>query len=290
MALINVYVKEFENKEEAMAFKHEHSATIHLYGSSDYIYISESEYFDSEQLPLLSIEDSLLYVDDTNPRACKIFRFIQVPELDETEVPKGHDFSVKGLVTNLFPLRTLVKGELQNVKWYADKEKTDLVIEEAMNYNRDVLGFALDRVTTRTWYREDGSAHHDTKVTVKEYDDLGQIEEGVRRRGNLVKSMQKPILGLLGQTMPNMGPAEIGIIATKFYEDFGFQFNGSMEHVILIGREFMKKHQNAFNAFVGESNKKILFDLQEDDAVWLDNVINGSGTTIRDFLISELTL
>ena len=87
-----------------------------------------------------------------------------------------------------------------------------------------------------------------------------------------------------------MSPEDLVTLGTEFYDTFGFQFAGTMQHVILIGRNFMKKHQAAFSAFRGESNKQIIFDIQDDTEVWLDNVINPDGTTVRDYLIAELSI
>lgn len=124
------------------------------------------------------------------------------------------------------------------------------------------------RTTRRTWIREDGTEHETVKISVKEYDALAQIKEGIRRRGNIVDGLQIPVLGMMIATVQDMSQTDI----------------------ILLGRDFLKKYQNEFIAFTHESNAAILTAIQNAQDEWLDNVVDANGTTIRMYILNELNI
>ena len=272
MSQTNVYVKNFENREKAMAFKYQNNLPVHTYDGNQWKFMHIDEEFQGEALPLESLETSLLVEDTLNPRYCKLYRFMDITSGSEYEAPRGHNY-VLGLNTKLFPVRTFIQGELQSTYWYSDIEKKDLVLKVESVYSRDQLGFAVTRRTVRTWIREDGSEHEWTKISIKEYDMLAQIDEGVRRRGNIVKGIQMPILGMMMQTIQNKTSTEI----------------------ILMGRAFLKKYQSEFVAFQNESNSGIIQAMMQADEDFLDNPIqvdeNGVVlATVRSYIINELNI
>lgn len=267
MSQINIYVKNFLNREEAMAFKYQKKLPVHIYDGSQWKFMSIDQELDGQALEMETLDTSLLVEDDLNPRYCKLYRFMDITTSNEYDAPRGHNY-VLGLNTKLFPVRTFVQGELQAVDWYSDIEKKDLVLKVRIEYTRDPLGFALTRTTTRTWLREDGTEHEWTKISIKEYDMLAQINEGIRRRGNIVKGIQKPVLGMMIQTIQDKSATE----------------------VILMGREFLKKYQSDFTAFQNDSNSGILTAISQASEEWLDNQIDGNGTTIRMYILNELNI
>lgn len=105
-------------------------------------------------------------------------------------------------------------GEVRKVEYYSDIAFTDLVISVVIEYVRNPDGTLLiqnpdavwgdsdfiGRRVTRTWYRKDGTAHPDTKVTYKTYNKSDTSEEGERRRSNVIKDLKVTILGLLTAT------------------------------------------------------------------------------------------
>mgnify|MGYP003113399262 CR=1 FL=1 len=266
MAQTNVYVKNFESREAAMAFKYQNKLPVHIYDGDQWKFMNIDEEFQGEALPLESLDTSLLVEDTLNPRHCKLYRFMDVTNCNEYDAPRQHNY-VLGLNTKLFPKRKFVQGELQTIHWYSDIEKEDLVLKVIIEYTRDGLGFATTRKTTRTWIREDGSEHEWTKVSIKEYDMLAQINEGVRRRGNIVKGIQMPVLGMMMQTIQDKSSTE----------------------VILMGRDFLKKYQSDFVAFQNDSNAGIITEITNATEEWLDNPIGG-GATIRTYIINELDI
>lgn len=200
---------------------------------------------------------------------------------NKTNPPKEHDFLV-GLSIKLHEKVTMVKGEVQKKEHYVNFNGTvysDLVVVEDIVYTRNALGFAVSRETKRKWICEDESVHPDYKVSVKYYSSNDQIEEGITRRGNLVKSIQQPVMGL---------------IAFAWYQN-PYAVNTT---VILEGRKFLLEYQQEFNAFINESNKAVLDCLSNStnpryaDATkwtWID-AMTPYGVTIRQYIVSQLTI
>lgn len=267
MSQTSVYIKNFESREKAMAFKYKYNLPVHIYEGKYWKYMSIEASFEEEILELETLDTSLLVEDILEPRYCKLYRFMDITSGNEFEAPRGHNY-VLGLNTKLFPVRTFVKGELRSVYWYSDIEKKDLVLKVEVEYTRDLLGFAKTRKTVRTWLREDGTEHESTKISIKEYDPLAQIDEGVRRRGNIVKSIQMPILGFMLATIKDKSSKEI----------------------ILMGRAFLKKYQTDFMAFQNESNSGIIQAILQADEEWLENIIAAPSTTVRDYIVNELDI
>ncbi len=200
---------------------------------------------------------------------------------NKTLPPKEHDFLV-GLSIKLHEKVTMVKGEVQKKEHYVNFNGTtysDLVVVEDIIYTRNALGFAVSRQTNRKWICEDESVHPDYKTSIKYYSSNDQIEEGITRRSNLVKSIQQPVMGL---------------IAFAWYQN-PYAVNTA---VILDGRKFLLEYQQEFNAFINESNKVILDCLSVStnpryvDVVkwnWID-AMTPYGITIRQYITSQLTI
>jgi hypothetical protein len=210
------------------------------------------------------------------PSWVKIYRFINVANYGLEEAPIDHNYN-SGLITTLYPKREFLHGELQRVCWFADKGFTDLVIEVNINYTRDSLGFPIERTTTRTWYKEDGSAASPTKVTHKEYfnDPILQLKEGVIRRGNLITNLTATVMGLMIATIPALeGENELERQA----------------RIVLMGRNFLALYKKEFNNFIDDSNKEVITAVTYAQDFWLDNPNPlAPGTTIRDYIVGELS-
>lgn len=212
-----------------------------------------------------------------------------------TSQPKIYDYTVSsddhrvlnyttGLLKKLFPARTFVQGELQKVEWYAEESQTDLILTVDIVYNRDTQGFAVDRTTTRTWKNKDGSDNDKNKVTKKVYDTPGKINEGKRRRGNLIDILTNNMMGFMIETMAvdPTDPVEVASIIDQ-------------------GKDFMKHYQVEISAFVTEGHVSLKDALNTDandgtngtpDHTWLDNLPAslGGSTSIRTYAVNELTL
>jgi hypothetical protein len=223
----------------------------------------------------------------TSDYGVKIYKYIEDDSVnkDYTAV----DYKVQ-TVTNLFPKRTFVRGELQLVEWFSDAEMTDLVIKTEIQYTRDPFGFATSRTTTRTWYDFDGNEMPRKKTTSKIYSYLEMIKEGKRRRGNIVDGVQIPTLAFLQEA------------AADPQNPYGL--NSST--VLLIGREFMDRFEPEFSKFIDNSssvtdiadpnfNRKIVVVKFEEAAVTTDTWLNFQpvalgGARILDYLVSEFSI
>jgi hypothetical protein len=154
---------------------------------------------------------------------------------------------------------------------------SDLVIVVDIVYDRDSLGFAAKRTTTRTWICEDGTEAAPKKITEKIYslDSLSQIQEGIQRRRNIVESLQMPVLGSMLATIP----AKVQESETE-----------RQSRILTSGRRFLAAHKRSFTNFIEDSNKIIITDIQNADDFWLDNIIDQNGTTIRSLIITCLSI
>jgi hypothetical protein len=239
----------------------------------------ESDLFASS---INQVTETVNEADPYIPPKVKIHNYITDTHYPNQSIPpKEHDFIV-GLSIKLHEKVTMVKGEVQKKEHYAVFNGTtysDLVVVEDIVYSRNALGFATSRQTTRKWVCEDNSVHPDTKVSVKYYNSNDQIEEGITRRGNLIKSIQQPVMGL---------------IAFAWYQN-PYAVNSL---VILEGRKFLLEYQQEFNAFINESNKAVLDCLSSPLAIryvdsvkwnWIDSQ-TPYGVTIRQYIVSQLTI
>jgi hypothetical protein len=202
----------------------------------------------------------------------------------------------KELKSPLIPKRTVVQGEVREVTWF---EKMDVdgqtpinpVIKVSITYTRDVsTSLPLFRVTTREWYNVDGTLNTEQKITPKYYfvNPSDQIDEGYRRRGLLVKSIQLPVMQMMVQVMEPSGYS-VGIILLK-------------------GRQFLDDYEEVFNRFIENSStmtdaadpnfgkKTVIIKLEAEARPevleWMDKApaILGGGITIRQYLISEFDI
>lgn len=179
------------------------------------------------------------------------------------------------LNTRLHPKHTVVNGELQLTEYYASATMdaqgalsySDKVLEIAFVWNRNPLGFCYRRDASITYFLENGSAGESSKNTQKWYSNDEAISEGKRRRQNIVDSITMPVMGMMMATMSQTD-----------------------EEVIQLGRDFLKKHQASFSAFINESNTKIITDVVASDELWLNNPINDQLTTIRQYILSKLAI
>lgn len=194
---------------------------------------------------------------------------------DEEADPSGIDFK-NSLTIRLHPLEVVEAGELRKITYYAFAEPNEegtidysLPITQAeFDYTRDDTGFALYRVATRKWYLDNGTLGPHEKVQIKYYTHGGSIKEGKRRRNNIIDDMLLTCLGL--------------IIATT---------GASREEALDLGRDLLKEYQTDKSAFIDEAHRALINSIATDtNHAWLDNPIDSNGTTIRDYILSNLDI
>jgi hypothetical protein len=191
-----------------------------------------------------------------------------------------------------------VKGEVLQVIWYKELDFTDPsnptpiipVIKVDIAYTRDATGFATSRVTTRTYYNRDGSENSETKITIKYYfvNKQDMVDEGIKRRTLLVKSIQIPTMNLIAEVLMPLGV--------------------TLNNVVSKGRQFMDDYRLDFSKFIENSSsitdplsddfemKTTIVKLRDEDDAghveWLDKLPNslGGSTSIRNYLIAEFDI
>jgi hypothetical protein len=202
----------------------------------------------------------------------------------------------KEVIGALIPEREsgTIKGEVQEVIWYKSMDgnnaPTDPVIKVNIAYTRDASGFAMYRVTNRQYYKEDETLHPEVKTTIKYYyvNKQDMIDEGIKRRGLLVKTIQIPTMNMMAEVLMPIGV--------------------SLESVVMKGRRFMDDYEVEFENFIKNSStvtdpaddnygrKSIIVKLEEEDdleyVAWLDSAPNslGGATTIRQYLMEEFNI
>lgn len=203
-----------------------------------------------------------------------------------------------GLKQSLIPVRKVSKGEVQEVVWYKSLNEsmvpTEPILKTSIVYNRDPSGFALSRVTTRTWFNLDGSENDEKKTTLKYYfvNESDMIDEGIKRRTLLVKGLQIPVMkGMTAALLP------------KGYSETS---------ALLLGRHFMDEYRTAFEDFKQNSStitdatnpnygkKAIVVKLEEeqnidyvkflDEAPVVPNTPFDGSKTLRNYLIGEFSI
>lgn len=238
--------------------------------------------------------DALLaaYIDeDPDQKIPKIYDMIK------SEAKGKHHHNVdykKEVIGALIPKRTIVKGEVTQVDWYAgldgSMEPIDLIIRVKVDYTRDATGFATNRLTTRTWINRDGTDNIETKITPKYYfvNPSDMITEGYKRRKLLVQNIQIPTLTFMTEALMPLGYTQ--------------------ESVVLKGRAFMDDYDADFNRFVENSStitdpadpdvglKSIVVRLRDEATLdyveWLDKAPPslGGAITIRQYLMGEFDI
>lgn len=171
------------------------------------------------------------------------------------------------LPIHLHAERTFDKGELQAVTWYTDNTLTTPVLKVDIVYFRDTFDFPTHRVTTRTWYNEDGSLNPNTSVRTKYYDTVSQQGEVKKRRENNILNMQ-------AQTLSYMVITE----------------GGDPLAVLALGKAYMDTVDTEINKYI-KSGSTALSDaiVNNITEAWMDNIVPGDVITIRDYMLAELS-
>lgn len=204
------------------------------------------------------------------------------------------DYSGKDLTINLIPKRTIVKGEVQKVDWYSEVDvalqPSNLVLTVDVTYTRTGSGFAIYRTVKRTWINNDESENTETKNTMKYYvvNPSEAIDEGMKRRGLIIRELQMPILTGMQQVLIPLGYSE--------------------DTVLFKGRDFLDKYEPSFRKFVDNSSsindpadpnygrKSVIVEVEQeadpDMVEWLDltPALFGGSITIRQYIMSALDI
>lgn len=275
------YKKVFTSREVAMQEKTTKSLPNLYVLNSETIYYQQD--LDETYYPATDFVEFTYTVNDVfkkvleEPQHVKIYRFITIPNHDLTYAPIDHDYK-RGLTISLYPVMSFNKGELYNVKYYSDAAKTDLILDVSMAYVRDVLGFPQTRTVTRTWFREDGSSASPTKLTTKIYPDnlTTYLNEGVRRRGNLIDILTAEVLQFRVLYEPLQGTETS---AEKYVR------------IVNSGRKFKRLYDVDFDTFIKDAYRDgLVSTIESAGDAWLDIDIVHLSKTIRQYILDEISV
>jgi hypothetical protein len=217
-----------------------------------------------------ALVDAAIAAHTGPPAPLKLWRYLPSDE-------RGRDHRVVnygiGLTARLHEhIDEMFRGEVRRIGFYAPDDHDDEIVRETMVYTRAANGLALSRTTTRTWFREDGTPHPLTKVTVKDYEahPIHQMQEGVRRRQNVVDELTLQVLGMLVVT----------------------QTNGDVAAAEALGSAFMLTHETCTTNYLRNGDNAMLqAEINADTTTWLENDLTAlgmPGMTIRQVLVASL--
>lgn len=187
----------------------------------------------------------------------KIYNYIEnvMPE-DMESSPSNINYDIIGLHKK----RTFNKGELTNVEYFGEydlitRQYSDLVLTESRVYSRDNKGFAYKRDLTTVWYKNDDSVG-DSKTTQKYYSADESIKEGETRRSNIISRLKLEAFSLLGDV-------NAYDFLTEIFTDLGLYRDGF--------------------------KTSLLIKIQNLNKAYLDTLMADNTTTVRAYVIEELT-
>lgn len=211
-------------------------------------------------------------------RKLKIYRHIATNGTDHRQL----DYKT-GLIRRLYKKVTVIyRGELRCVEYFDDQAMTDRILKVDVVYVRGPTGLAQERTTTRSWYREDGSIHEDTKVTHKVYDNLHAMMEGHRRRKNVIDKLTLDVLMLL--------------VATTAVDPQNPTLQ-ELQDAEATGVAYISKYGSALDLYIrtGDLSFKVAPatpNITDDTETWLDTDLEPigypAGYTIRDVFLDSL--
>lgn len=244
----------------------------------------------------ISAEDELLILEhlaifedtDLSQKVPKIYDLVNVGNSKHF-----HDIDYC-IEVNLFPKRTIVKGEVVKVDWYSDSDLTDLIITVDIVYHRDFSGFATYRDVTRTWINRDGSENYEKKLTQKYYshNPADQIAEGLKRRKLLINNIQTPVLQMMMQALLPLGYSQTAVLlrGRAFLDLYNIEFSKFAENSSTITDPADANYGKKSVIVKFEDNS--LTGFNKDHNEWLDKApaMLGGDSTIRQYLISEFSI
>jgi len=212
------------------------------------------------------------------PKPLRVSEYL--PDGITVDDPRGYDYVI-GLKERLHEyVVVMFRGEVREMGYYDmasvaanpdDPEQWVRVVGEFIEYTRDAMDLATSRVTTRKWYCTDGTFDSRIKVTTKRYTGMTAMDEGNRRRVNVVNYSSILILGLLAMT----------------------ETGGDLHAAEVLGRAFTTLYQPQISNFIRVGDDALQVAIEADTTTtWLDNDMEPvgypAGTTFRDVIIAEI--
>jgi hypothetical protein len=227
-------------------------------------------------------EDEVIHLDsliaayvESIPQDLKIFRYIEVNAYpDKKQPPKQHDYKI-GLTSKLQRKDIFDQwGTLTSAEFHADENLNDLIVKVDFVYAFSPYGDVDNRTKTVTWYREDGTAHPDTKIMVKHYVNKPEmLDANRRRRINVIDIMMIDVRQYIAETMLALGQAATLLEAES------------------AGIGLVRDLEKDLNTWRDVGDPTVITTITNADVnthVFLDNVVGAIGKTIRQYMIDTL--
>ena len=193
---------------------------------------------------------------------------------DEDQIPYDLDFKT-GLTTRLHPNRIFEKGVLVETCYHSDASHNpdgtidfgEPVVRETFEYLRDAQTFAQQRTQSIEWFLDSGEVGPDKKILTKLYTRVEGIQEGVRRRNNVIDQLKIDLIGLLVISGVAASPSE----------------------AIALGQGFFTQNAGLIQLYLEISDPRLSQSVETDQNVdWLDR-LTPFEITFRSFIIDALT-
>jgi hypothetical protein len=211
--------------------------------------------------------DDIVATHDATIRTYRIYDHV-ADTFDETVFPGFINYKT-GLIARLHPVHTIVRGELKKTVYHANSDGVNYdtpVLEVSFTWYRDSSGFCLRRDSKIAYYLNDGSIAEETKDLIKYYNEQESIEEGRRRRQNIVNDLSLTLIGMLQMTVTGK----------------------TDEEILQLGRDWLKANKTDIETFVEASDKTIHNVILNDLTWWLYNIVpNTGGLTIRTIMYDK---
>lgn len=164
-----------------------------------------------------------------------------------------------GLTTRLHPVMTFVKGELTQVKYLADyDDESSIILSVDIEWLREE-GVLKQRIETRKYTIEgEGVVYGEAvKVSNKYYDVVTSAKADVKRRSNIISDL------------------------TARADSFG---------VLSYVQTLFRSLGNELNAYISTGDDSILGKIETYTGKWLETPVPGTPFTLRQVIISEMTI
>lgn len=194
----------------------------------------------------------------------KIFSVMNLGDVPEDEVPEGFWFREE-LERVAHCEETIDAGLIVREQFYKDDSLNDILLETSYEYPKDpATGAYHKQNATITYYYENGDQCEDTFQFTRDYTPRQQMKLFKKRRQTIRYFVEAAVLQMLIQT--------------------GY----APEDAKNVGAAFLADHNVALNEYEAAASTKFRDQVIAATDTWLDSVIDGNGTTIRQYILTEI--
>lgn len=208
------------------------------------------------------------------PHELKIYGLFDGSEFDTSDPPPP--VHARAALKDLHKKRTLVRGELLKIEYFASmtldpntgsKVGSNLVAEETRVYTNGPFG-PVRKDTSIKYILADDSDGPVVTLEPTFYDIEESRTAGRRRRRNVIDGMTIQVIGMLAIT----------------------QTSGDIDAATAIGKSYLASIAGLVSLYIEGGDAMLANHITMDIvATWLDNVIAPPSTTIRHYILGELS-